>query len=69
MEVIREEMLQEGLGSIRVRYLGDKQVLLTGQDGAPFFEVIEACNESLCKIFNMLQPWGKQCCWEQSCVD
>jgi len=52
-------MLQEGLGSIRVRYLGDKQVLLNGQDGASFSEVIEACKESLCKIFYMLQPWGE----------
>jgi len=41
MEVVHEELLQEGLGSIRVRYLGDKPVLLTGYDGVQVLDIIE----------------------------
>ena len=59
IEVIREELLQEGVGSIRVRYMGDKQVLLTTQDGIKLFDIIEANNESLSKIFEAIKPWGE----------
>jgi len=58
MEVLREEMLQEGLGSLWVRYLGDNQVLLTSQDGAKLSEIIETSNESLSRIFEAIQPWS-----------
>jgi len=57
MEVLREEMLHEGLGSIRVRYLGDNQVLLTGQDGVKLYDVLEASKDSLYKMFVLLKPW------------
>jgi len=33
MEEVREFMLRQGLGDIRVRYLGDKEVLLKANDG------------------------------------
>jgi len=56
MEVLREEMLQEGLGSIRVRNMDDKQVLLTAQDGVKLCDIIEINNEALSKIFEMIQP-------------
>lgn len=68
MEVILEEMLQEGLGSIRVRYLGDKQMLLTNQDGVLLSEVIEASKESLYKIFDTLKPWGESSVVENKVV-
>ena len=57
MELLREELLQEGLGSIRVRYLGDKQVLLTCQDGVKLSDVVEACKESLGLVFDTIKPW------------
>jgi len=41
LEVVREELLQEGLGSLRARYLGDNQVLLTSLDGVKTSVVVE----------------------------
>jgi len=59
MEFIREELIQEGLGCIRARYLGDKQVLLTGLEGAKLLEIIEGNRETLGKIFEVIKPWNE----------
>jgi len=40
MEALREDLLRAGMGSIKVRYLGDKDVLLTGQDGVLMNKVV-----------------------------
>jgi len=58
LSVLHEDMLHEGLCSVRVRYLGDKQVLFSSQDGVKLDEVIEGNKERLCKIFVTLKPWG-----------
>jgi len=57
MLVLREKMLQEGMGSFRVRYLGDNQVLLSCQDGVKLPKVIKGNKERLFKIIEMLKPW------------
>jgi len=59
LEVIREEMFEEGLGFIKMRYLGDKQVLLTSHNGVPLSEITAASKESLGKLFVTLKPWGE----------
>jgi len=51
MEEVSEELLKEGLNSIRVRYLKDKQVLLTGQDGIKMSEIVNRNKVSLKKVF------------------
>jgi len=59
MEVLREEMLREGMGSIRARYLGYKEVLLTASDGTKMKDFVEANNEGLSEIFELLEPWNE----------
>jgi len=59
-EVLRENLLREGLGSIRARYLGDKAVLLTGNDGTHLKDVIEANKEVLATVFEALEPWSEK---------
>jgi len=57
MELLHEELLQDGLGSIRVRYLGDKQVLLSCQDGVKISDIVKISKESLGSIFETIKPW------------
>jgi len=40
MEALREDLLRAGMDSIKVRYLGNKDVLLTGQDGVLMNKVV-----------------------------
>jgi len=58
LEVVREELLQEGLGSLRARYLRDNQVLLTGQDGVKTSVIVEGNRKSLGQIFKAIEPWN-----------
>jgi len=58
LELVCEELLQEGLGSLRARYLGDNQVLLTGQDGVKTSVIVEGSRERLGKIFKAIEPWN-----------
>jgi len=57
MEILHKKLLQEGLGSITTRYLGDKNVLLTSQDGVKLTNIVEASKESLSTIFETIKPW------------
>ena len=59
MEALRENMLRAGMGSIRVRYLGDKDVLLSGQDGILVKDCISANWKALTEFFEVLKPWNK----------
>jgi len=59
-EALREIMLREGLGYIRVRYLRDKEVLLTGSDGVNLKDVIEGNKEVLAGVFEVLEPWSEK---------
>jgi len=59
MEVLREDMLRAGMGSIRARYLGEKDVLLTGQDGILMKDCISANGKALTEFFEVLKPWNK----------
>jgi len=40
METLREQLMRVGLGAIRIKYMGDKVVLLTAQDGIKLKEVV-----------------------------
>ena len=40
-----------------MRYLGDKLILLSSQDGAKLSEVFEANVEGLSKLFEEIKPW------------
>jgi len=52
MEALCEDMLHEGMGSIQVRYLRDKAVLLTPNDGIKLEDFIKDNEESLQKCLN-----------------
>jgi len=54
--VVWERLLREGLSVVRVRYLEDNHMLLTGQDGMRLSQVIEANRESLCNVFKVIKP-------------
>jgi len=58
LEVIHEELLQEGLGSLKERYLRDNQVLLTSQDGVKTLVIVEGNRKILGKIFKAIEPWN-----------
>lgn len=60
MEVLREEMMRLGLGSIRVRYLGDKAVLLTGQDGTQLKDIVTTNLSALAEVFEVIEPWSEK---------
>jgi len=57
MEALRELMMQAGLGSIKTRFLGDKDVLLTRQDGMKLKDIATANSDVMAEIFEFLQPW------------
>jgi len=52
-------MLREGLGCIRARYLSDKVVLLTGEDGVLFKDVFRVNKDALASLFEILRPWNE----------
>jgi len=54
MDSLCEDLLREGLGCIRTRYLGDKQVILTGEDGVQFKDTFHVNKEVLAQMFEIL---------------
>jgi len=54
MDSLCEDLLREGLGCIRTRYLGYKQVILTGEDGVQFKDTFHANKEVLAQMFEIL---------------
>lgn len=47
LEALKEEMINEGLGCVRVRYLGDSMVLLTEEEDEDISKLIEENIECL----------------------
>jgi len=58
MPTIRESLLKEGLGCVKARYMGDKEVLLSASTGANMAQIVNENSLSLGKIFEFIKPWG-----------
>jgi len=57
IEEIRGYILRQGLGDIRVRYLGDKDALLTASEGVNLKDIITKNKECMMELFEVLEPW------------
>ena len=55
-EDVREQLMIKGFGLVKVRYLGDKKMLLYGEEGVHMAEIINANKDSFCKMFEVIRP-------------
>lgn len=60
MNSIHDHLILEGINCIRVRYLGDNFVLLTGEDGANVDVIWNHDREWLDGIFESISPWSPE---------
>lgn len=65
---IQECFILEGIQSVRVRYMGDKLVLLTGEEGANVNEIWSQAETWLNETFEAIYPWSPNLTPEQRII-